>query len=317
MSVSDSVERVPEVSHGRTDKDGLTKMNSPSDINSRNATPAGGHNESTSSPPVSPDLSVPVPQPNPSGDEGSGDHAHWFRCDGCDASGPKLAPRPHPVVPSARVDLDLDEILRLAAKCGGESPQIRGTIPALVAEVRRLCAENERLNRILFHGAGAELAAERDAARAEAERLRERTHEIADEANRRYAPYVSRCAEFDNQIAAAREHFSRHAFPEPFSGEPRTWWDMTSQYNRLALMEIIGQRDAAVAEAAQVREALQAAERKVRAVELLHVWTNEDGKRFVFMDDLAVALEIPGALDAALGSHPDESENPTKEMDHA
>lgn len=40
---------------------------------------------------------------------------------------------------------------------------------------------------------------------------------------------------------------------------------------------------------------LAAAERKVRAVELLHVWTNDDGKRFVFADELAVALEIPGA----------------------
>lgn len=38
-----------------------------------------------------------------------------------------------------------------------------------------------------------------------------------------------------------------------------------------------------------------AAKRRVRAAELLHVWTNEDGKRFVFADDLAAALEIPGA----------------------
>lgn len=34
-------------------------------------------------------------------------------------------------------------------------------------------------------------------------------------------------------------------------------------------------------------------ERKVRAAERLHVWQNEDGRRFVFADDLADALEIP------------------------
>ena len=32
---------------------------------------------------------------------------------------------------------------------------------------------------------------------------------------------------------------------------------------------------------------------KVRRVERLHVWTNEDGKRFVFADDLAEALGLP------------------------
>jgi hypothetical protein len=35
-------------------------------------------------------------------------------------------------------------------------------------------------------------------------------------------------------------------------------------------------------------------ERAYWAVSQLHVWTNEDGKRFVFADDLAAALEVPG-----------------------
>lgn len=30
------------------------------------------------------------------------------------------------------------------------------------------------------------------------------------------------------------------------------------------------------------------------AVSQLKVWTNEDGRRFVFEDDLAAALEVPG-----------------------
>ena len=42
-------------------------------------------------------------------------------------------------------ELDLDEIERLVAKCGDENPLIRGTIPALVAEVRQLRREYDQI----------------------------------------------------------------------------------------------------------------------------------------------------------------------------
>lgn len=45
----------------------------------------------------------------------------------------------------------------------------------------------------------------------------------------------------------------------------------------------------------EAKERAELAEAKVRAVERLHCWTNEDGKRFVFADDLAVALGITTA----------------------
>ena len=44
--------------------------------------------------------------------------------------------------------------------------------------------------------------------------------------------------------------------------------------------------------AQEVRERAEAAEAKVRAVETIRVWRNEDGKRFMFADEVAVALGI-------------------------
>jgi hypothetical protein len=46
------------------------------------------------------------------------------------------------------------------------------------------------------------------------------------------------------------------------------------------------------AELATTRTGLEAAAAKVRAVELLQCWTNEDGKRFLFADDVAEAFGI-------------------------
>lgn len=43
------------------------------------------------------------------------------------------------------------------------------------------------------------------------------------------------------------------------------------------------------------RDRALAAETKVRAIERIHCWTNEDGRRFMFVDDVAVALQLPGA----------------------
>lgn len=45
---------------------------------------------------------------------------------------------------------------------------------------------------------------------------------------------------------------------------------------------------------AAVLAEVDALRRKTAAVERLHVWENEDRKRFVFADDLGAALEIPG-----------------------
>jgi hypothetical protein len=54
-------------------------------------------------------------------------------------------------------------------------------------------------------------------------------------------------------------------------------------------------RDRLIDERNLAHAVAESAQAKLRAVETLHVWTNEDGRRFVFADDLAVALRIPGA----------------------
>jgi hypothetical protein len=47
------------------------------------------------------------------------------------------------------------------------------------------------------------------------------------------------------------------------------------------------------ADAERLRAAAHEAEDKVRRVALVRCWTNEDGKRFVFADDLVQALDLP------------------------
>jgi hypothetical protein len=51
-------------------------------------------------------------------------------------------------------------------------------------------------------------------------------------------------------------------------------------------------RDNEFAKRRHAEDRARVAESKLRAAELLHCWTNEDGRRFVFADDLATALGI-------------------------
>ena len=46
------------------------------------------------------------------------------------------------------------------------------------------------------------------------------------------------------------------------------------------------------AEAKKARERAESAEAKVHAVETIRVWRNEDGKKFMFADEVAVALGV-------------------------
>lgn len=99
-------------------------------------------------------------------------------------------------------------------------------------------------------------AMERHELVAEVERLRTRVHEAVDECQRRHAPYVSRCDSFD-----AWSNWARDRFKEQGSD----YWSMTSEANRLVIMSIIEERDAALAEVARVRA--DVAEEIARAIE--------------------------------------------------
>jgi hypothetical protein len=105
---------------------------------------------------------------------------------------------------------------------------------------------------------------ERDQALADAARLRQRIHEAVDECQRRHAPYVSRCAQFDVWSKWARECFER---------EGDRFWGMTSEANRLVILSIIEERDLARAELASARqERDQALAKRDQAIENSEYW---------------------------------------------
>jgi len=75
--------------------------------------------------------------------------------------------------------------------------------------------------------------------RADNERLRARIHEIADEVQRRMAPYQSRCAQHDSIVSWAREHMGM--------ADPK-FWSHTSAAIRSLVVAIVEERDQALAE---------------------------------------------------------------------
>lgn len=98
--------------------------------------------------------------------------------------------------------------------------------------------------------------------------------------------YILSCSALQSVMLEASERLRARQEPAPADALR----DAPAENVELALRlsNAANARDAAEAKLAE-------AERKVRAVKLLHVWTNEDGKRFVFADELAVALEISDA----------------------
>lgn len=74
--------------------------------------------------------------------------------------------------------------------------------------------------------------------RAENDRLRARIHEAVDECQRRHAKYVARCDQFDTWSAWARRRFEEQG---------SDYWSMTSEADRLVILSIIEERDAAEA----------------------------------------------------------------------
>ena len=70
----------------------------------------------------------------------------------------------------------------------------------------------------------------------EAERLRARVHEVVDECQERFAPYVSRCEKFDTWSAWAKDHFEQ-------AGD--STWTQGSEANRLLILSLMEERDEA------------------------------------------------------------------------
>lgn len=88
---------------------------------------------------------------------------------------------------------------------------------------------------------------DRDRLAAEVVRLRARIHDAVDECQRRHAAFVSRCAQFDASSVWARRRFEEQG---------SDYWTLTSEANRLVILSIIAERDAALAEVARVRVAV-------------------------------------------------------------
>ena len=104
----------------------------------------------------------------------------------------------------------------------------------------------------------AALSAQTEACRAltaENERLRARTHEIAEQADQRYAPFVQRCADMDRRVEAAAARVESWS-----ANNPQHW----SAVDRDAILALIGERDVALAERAATLAALN--ERRDRLI---------------------------------------------------
>lgn len=95
-----------------------------------------------------------------------------------------------------------------------------------------------------------------DDLRAEVERLRRRTHEIADEQQRRFAPYVSRCERFDTLRKWAREHSGLVDPDGLIPDKTGSAWTYTSEAIRTLVVDAL--------------ERAEIAEAKLAAVEALH-----------------------------------------------
>jgi len=57
------------------------------------------------------------------------------------------------------------------------------------------------------------------------------------------------------------------------------------------LAELVETLNRVTAERDAFRDERNEERKRIRRIEMLHYWTNEDGKRFVFADDLLSAVE--------------------------
>jgi hypothetical protein len=126
---------------------------------------------------------------------------------------------------------DLDRLAELAERRGRWVQYERD-----IADRRQSERDAARRELAAAVEANHQLAAEVAELGAERERLRKRVHEAVDQCQRRHAPYVARCAEFDNWSGWARARFEQAG---------SDYWTMTSSANRLVIMSIIAERDAA------------------------------------------------------------------------
>jgi hypothetical protein len=122
----------------------------------------------------------------------------------------------------------------------------RKDVPALLAEVKRLRAEWDRLNDMRI-----------------------------DQSNRAYEAGADRDRARDIAVALEQENAR-------LQGEVDKWWKATNNTGE-ALAKINRERGAA-------QDRANAAEAKLHKVAMLKVWKNEDGKAFVFVDDLYEAV---------------------------
>jgi hypothetical protein len=90
----------------------------------------------------------------------------------------------------------------------------------------------------------------------------------------------------------ARESASENGQPMTASLTDQQLAEMQARFDRGAVLRW-GDIAALLADNARLRAELEQARAKVRAVEQVRCWTNEDGKRFVFADDLLAAVEAP------------------------
>lgn len=78
--------------------------------------------------------------------------------------------------------------------------------------------------------------------RADNQRLREKIHAIHQEADKRIAPLQARCDEFDNWRRQGRDHFAALTTAVcPIRGVEMTWWGMTSEDNRRAVIMLLAE----------------------------------------------------------------------------
>lgn len=163
---------------------------------------------------------------------------------------------------------------------------VSGSTDADAATGAREARYAEALIRTLYGGKGpaspavirAVLAvADEDLAglRAEVERLRARVHEVADEQQRRFAPYVSRCDRFD-----ATRDWARQAcgFTVDGRGVERPAWLMTSEAIRTVVLAERERAEAAEAELRALREGIEGLHQEAVEDCLPAGWCEEDGR---------------------------------------